>query len=731
MTAEARKHFQDLRKKVSLPSKVDAKAIECINNDYYGLGIHKRVCMAYMLFLNPSFPTETICTVFKITRKGTTSNYAYLYSVWDKDDLQFHDYFLCVGGALTSCDGEYRKNYLFMEDYYTITKTKLFEPILELAEDLVSELMNDEKIEVRADMYYPKFINFIPKKFEDHINNHRWAIKLLALCWLYYFKSIHELSIENHINPAFQYIFYQKKMRPIYDKITKSDKLSKAYNNLYELLETGSNYETGVEISIMGQKLYPVSNEDILSAASHNISSTIWREFYFTSICSQLSFNYAAPNFSYLRFNSFIQNVHAGIFDNNSQFIKYAQSKLGEELRNLLAEKDKKTYEYLDEEANIKKYLSPNFKELSALLKQAKQYSDKYIVLTDLVVCMVTPNDGRTFKDLPGLTKSTNPLFKSYRNLFLDVELFRTQMFTLVYGLLAMNKKGGIIHADLHQNNFIFNYNNYIEDIDKPMYNIFSIDSSTNYYVKYEGFTAMIIDFSRSLFYNYDIIKNEFGSLEAEKMKHTQKKQIIKLLHRVFPDNFDLKDHKYINTIKSIIDNDYSNFFKVLTLIDTYFCCLNIQNVLKVQSEITVHSDIIDLVDKILKDARSLFFSNLQKLIDIETQRVNERTTSARSPKFPWFNDVLLDKLFDDYRDDTKLGDDYLIIDIYNIDNKLAYNISEQGDEIVPNYLKSKVEGSDEKYEETSKIKKSFSKDMQKLIDVYSNKIEKDEITIF
>ena len=708
-------YYTDLLADIKLPNEVREKVKASVEANNYMKGAYQKIVSAYLMAGNVTFPADSICTVFRITRHGTTSNYAFLYSVWDQDDSKFEDYFICFGGSLNSCDGEYRKMFFSVSDYEYITQGQKYPKLLALVEDIITELVGDKKVELRADIFYPKFINFVPKEFDNYVNGQRWAIKLLSLAWLYYFRSINDGLVENHINPAFQYIFYQKKMKPVYEKVMSSPELGKLYDDLFILLENGIGLDTSEHMIPMGQKLFPVTNEDIINI--YSINSNIWRELYLTAICSRIVVNYGCASFPFAKLHVFIQNVHPSLFDNNSQFIKYSQSKLGEELRNLLLEKDKKMYEYVDEEANIKKYISPNFKELSEMFKKAKKYADKYIVLSDLVFSVISLNEGRTFKDLPQTAKSSNELFKPYRDLFVDPKIFQAQLFCTVYALLAMNKLGGIIHGDLHPNNFIIKYM-HDERPEKNMHNIFKVGDTQAFYVPYDGFMPVIIDFSRSIFADYEKITADFGGKECSKFKNIQKKAILKMLKRYFPNNFNSEEDR--GRIEWAIDERFPKLFNALTLIDTYFCMYSMQQVLEKQSEITVNSDIMEQIASIKKHAHELFLVRFQSVLD-------DKMTNTEA--LTWPNMMILNEYFSDY---LTPPDDFTPIDLYNLSADLKYEIVEGG-ENAPEFLaKSRAADTDKAILEGIKEARDKSnKNIKKLIGIYTNKIEQDEITLF
>jgi hypothetical protein len=86
-------------------------------------------------------------------------------------------------------------------------------------EDTVIRKIESGKLEFQTDFYYPTGFSYNERKFEDQINNLRLPIKLYILCWAHDYYNIHHKVVENHVNPAYQYIFYQPDDLPVFNSI--------------------------------------------------------------------------------------------------------------------------------------------------------------------------------------------------------------------------------------------------------------------------------------------------------------------------------------------------------------------------------------------------------------------------------------------------------------------------------------------------------------------------------
>lgn len=642
-------------------------------------------------------PTQTIVTTFRITRQGTTCNYAYLYSDWNTKRLQFNDLTVCIGSALSSYDGEYRRLLLPWDQLYYIDENPNIKKLLKVSEDIITEMINSREIELRSDIYYPKFAEFSQKSFEDHINNSRWAIYLLSIQWLYYYRLIDSMSQENHMNPAFQYIMYQKKMRPIYKKIY--DKYSTPYNELYILLNNGRR-----NMRRWGQKLFPLSKEDVVNLDS--LLSDKWREYYIGKKASLLSVNFVAPGFNYGKVWLIAQNTTPAIFDNNMQYIKYARSKLGQEIKDTLAEKEQKTYELIDEDANIKKYYSAEFKDLSQMLKNIERYTEENIILTDLVLVVFSPYVGRTFRDLVPLSKSNEPIFSNYKNILLDINIFKSILFNMTYGFLTMNRFAGVIHMDLHSNNFVIDFRN------PPMPNLCYVFKyfDTVYYVPYYGFNSYIIDYSRSVLRDLAEIAQREGQDVADKIKNKQEGMIMKTLVKLFPEY--MKDIKKFKTIKDYMRQNYDDFFRIITLIDPYFSAHSMLLALSAPDAPSMSSEIIDLLKKYKSAAGDQLIEYLNAIV-----------AGKSLGKIGWPIEDLLG-LFSDYLSEEVLNRASGVLTIFSTDYGIKGTLNKK-DSFFPLAMKDK-----KLIEAYYDLKKDFAKNINKLKNIYINNIDREEITI-
>ena len=114
--------------------------------------------------------------------------------------------------------GEYRGRVLPWAQFAAFREK--YDDILSFVEGMVLDKMENEEILFQADFYYPKGSKSHGQA-EDIANNLRLPINLFTICWLYDYFSIEKQSIENHVNPAYQYIIHQEDDEDLFDHIVQ------------------------------------------------------------------------------------------------------------------------------------------------------------------------------------------------------------------------------------------------------------------------------------------------------------------------------------------------------------------------------------------------------------------------------------------------------------------------------------------------------------------------------
>ena len=508
---------------------------------------------------------------------STSCIYGYLYSEY-KDDKIEHKY-ICTGGTYTSQDGEYRKR--FTPFYKLENAKKDFPKQWEFVEELIVSKMNDGDIQLNADFFFPSTIDEESRRiFIENVNCSRCAIYLYMLCWMVDFNLIHLKMIENHINPAYQYILYDKSDIPAYEDWIK---LFETYDEVIKLksyvermvmgipMSTTERYENPklpnntVYLLITGQKLFSLTAHELENHL--DIDSNIWREYYLSSKTSDLLINVISPSFAIINKWFIIEGGHPGIFDNPSQYTRFIQGKTADEIANELTQIDKLAYES-SIELNTQRPKSVKFQDLSTLIHDGINYARTNITLTDKILCLHVEHVGSTIRDIPAFSKHANIEYKQINKTFTNYELFKGYLFEYLYGLYCMNTVIGAMHGDLHVNNVtIFQSMVYIDTkILQTKYKLYVFEepSPEVYAFEHVGVFGVIIDFSRSILGNLNILKRDFGKKYADDFMEKQTIRILKLVELHFPELYS-KNEKIF---KVRVESDPEMVFKVISIID-------------------------------------------------------------------------------------------------------------------------------------------------------------------
>jgi hypothetical protein len=402
--------------------------------------------------------TNMITTCFKVTFDSTSCIYANLHSrcrTKGKKTTITHE-FICTGPTFRSQDGEYRNRFI-RYDLFAQLFTK-YGDVFAKVEEMVVEKLSSGKIELFADFYYPQSCSADTKYMNEFINTSRIAIRLYMLAWIRDFHYIHMKIPENHMNPAYQYIIYRPEDLSTYNDIMKSlnaenieinddTKYDKILGRITKFYINVDEPEVNVERLSCGQKIFPLTV--IESIRTDDINYSVWREMYMTNLVSNLVLNLATPSFPFLGSWFYIQNSHAGLFDNVAMFEKYKHSDIASDISQQLRAIDQYNY-YSRERQNGA--LSGKFLQLSKNINKSIVYADSDIRLTDLSVCVTSEWVGRTLRDIPNIIAQKKHLH-GLDMIFTSPDTFAKHMFEYVYAFYCMNTRLGIIHGDLHMNN--------------------------------------------------------------------------------------------------------------------------------------------------------------------------------------------------------------------------------------------------------------------------------------
>lgn len=657
----SKKYIEELHLSESISKAIDTNLLQIFGHK------NRLVVNAQTLKYNVNLEhTGTITTCFKIAYDSTSAIYAYLYSSSDKD-VKHH--FICCSPTYKSQDGEYRHRFIPWKQFLEICEK--YSDIISQVEEFILPQMESRALELYTFFYYPFGFLGSEKQVEESINNLRLPIKLYILSWLYDFHQIHNKLIENHINPAYQFIIYQKAGIDVYEDIRSRVDLNSYYilmNHLSRIYNTIYDGEQALIRPECGQKIIPMSIREAIRVDDINFPT--WREIYISALCSNLVLNLISPSFPFINNWFYIQNSNGTLYDNLPMHEKYNYSKIADDIAEQLRAADKYNYQ---NQNRRKDPLNTKFLRLSKLIDKSTSFADAYIRLTDLSICITSEYVGRTVRDLPILV-ANDPLNSGLGLIFTDYNIFNKHMFEFIYGFYSMNTKIGVLHGDLHINNAtFFKLNLMVDEHNKP---ILVKDPRIIYFIKKKcymfphwGVYSSIIDFSRGIIGNQSIVENDFGQRFAEQYFKEQRTRVMRILYYNFPKFTE----KYIQQLEALIIAKFSILFKIITVVDAIsisgniLAMINIDELFK-KKKIKLDEKIPTILSKINQRAESLALELLQKAVEGHFKSESD---------FEWPNLTLIELCFSDYLADSANLGKYEIVDVFNYNNDLKYSVED------------------------------------------------------
>jgi hypothetical protein len=440
-----------------------------------------------------------------------------------------------------------------------------------------------------------------------------------------------------------------------------------------------------------------------------DINHPVWREIYFSRMCSDLVINFVTPCFPILNKYFYIQNTDERIFDNPSQHEKFAHGEVAEDINRLLTEADRKTMAGKKEAAN---YINSKFFLLSRKINKATRYSRNNIQLIDVCMCLTMEHTGRTLRDIPILAENgTAKEDKYFLPFFTDYNVFRKHFFEYLYTFYAMNSKVGLIHGDLHLNNGTLYTNIFMDEYEKKNpRNVFVVKDGNKprvYSFPHQGLYSMVIDLSRGIFSNKARLEKDFGKLYADLYMKEQNQRVKRILLHYFP----VAVAKHRDKLDNILENNFEIMFRLLTLIDPYTVARNLETMFDADLRNYQH----------IKPDRNIvaFARRIAALCEVNfVARFNEIISGklTEPDKFEWPCLTLIKELYAE--DEVKTADDLrdaTITDVFTTMNDLKYSIDKY--DHMNELIKLDLE---------IRLRKKFGIDAQEDID-YVTQYKKDE----
>lgn len=609
------------------------------------------------LLYNYTFKQNIIpCISFSInktTKHGQTvkSNYAYLYF---NGELPAY---ICYGPSFGSADGEYRKNFV---RYTAMDSLKnLYPELWGKIDDLIVHKLEIGELQFEYSMHGADF-------YKNQLCDSRIQINLFIMAWLSSFHNIYLRIGENHMNPAYQVIIADikdKAARSLYEAHRDDPEFihlicyTLCHVDEFKCVKKHIRVDSPLLLRslISGQKIYPMTVFDLSNP--YNIKSKLWLDIYLQQKITNLVINYITPGFPIFNSWFLVHPVNEQFYDNVQQYERYDYSAKTIKIANYMLDRG------ADDE-NV---------------HDAVISAERNLILTDYALVAHSEYIGRTLRDIPNiaLRSGENNLndSKKYYRLFKEPKLFISLLFQYIYAFSVMNVYLGAIHGDPHLNNVTIQQILLGSLFDKPQPVLFALDPEHIYCLDFIGFYAGIIDFSRALLSGEKMLPDDYNSLFIELFLSEQRARVIAYIAKFTPAEYQ----KYRPEITKQLQENYVNFFRVITVIDTIILTDNLLKMFAEERTLDAHPDIVVFIKKLNDNAWKNYRNNLRDIIG----------AAADIAPAAWPNLVLLRENFGDYLfDRARISAEFnnIVIDMFFLESEMPFDMAEY--ESWPAFLK-------------------------------------------
>lgn len=588
---------------------------------YHSYSNYNRILNSqYMLENLSSAQNSETVVCFKVTRKQTSCIYGFVFIGTD-NEINFYSF----GGTFTSSDGEYRRRAIA---FSALQKYKLqYAEQFAIVEAMVVEKFANSEISFQTDFFFDERVK--DKQNETAIANSRLMIDLYVMCWMHDYHNIHYKIMENHTNPAYTYIIYQKRDFGVYKQLFDSIKPP----NTFQDFQLDISDIVG-KSDFAGLKIIPMTVHDLTEY--NDLKYPIWRELYAMYACASLVIGGICYSFPQAGTWFYIQNTHGGLYDNYSMHQKLQNTATAKAMVDKISQIEDLTHSQSSpSNMDSSVYINDKFRRVSKRLNNTIQYIESNLDYTNTAMCMVFEDRGRTFRDYPQLVKS-GVYFPRTEEVFTQAVMFKRLMFEYVYGCVCMNSHLWLLHGDLHLNNVTIAKVQQTRDI--KMSSLLLIENKY-YLLPYNTNQGCIIDFSRCILGDVDKLREQYSDRYVEIYSREQTLRLFALLHMHFPSFVDSN----INQLQSLAISNFPLLFKIATLIDVFVLFKNIEILYTIEKDLLNEIKAWDA----LKWVSELFKYAEGEIINLLQQAINE--TLKKPEDIPWPNLVFLHKYFTEF----------------------------------------------------------------------------------
>jgi len=686
-----------------------------------------------------------ITTAFKLTDPEIPKSeiiYGFLYSV--PKDINVHTgtsagtnklihQSACISASLLSRDGEYRQR--IIPALTIITLFEKFPDILSEVENHVHNKIKKYDWNIFTECFYPtNELKEYADELESDIVNRRFPIKFLILCWFAEFLNTYKKQKINHINKLFKVIMKFKSKIEVAEDIKFLNDIFEKYGNdtLYIIYNNINCFVPGIQVGTqsqlkIGQKIIPLNLSEVQNP--FNIRYKPWREYLISEKVQSLIVNGICSGLPILCDYFFIRNTRKTLFDNYVQYMKLEHSdqaigiarklidaqkgtfkapseivQIHEHKSNVKEQENKKllnTYkddkddgDHPDSYQEIEEWLSNKFKLLHDKIKDPIEYAREEIIMSEMSLCVTSEYVGRTFYDAINICLENEEYNEDLGRPYENFDIWAKYIFELIYTLLCLNSRKGVIHGDLHLNNFTIHpmYFTKFRDV-KTLKNpnmLFILDNHHYFAFPSRQYHTVVIDFSRAIirpsqldnFENFDIqhakklkLKHE-GKIqlikpeERSEFLYEQVIRVLKFYEMYFPDFTITKK----SSLSVLFLNNFDKLFPIFGGIDTYVAINNTMLFFRKNGFDKKYVPQFKLLEGIFNRVESELTDTIEKILE-DPKSIDRLSISYTNRK-------ILDEFFTDYmiispeknEFDTFLSNN-TIINIQFYENKEIYHL--------------------------------------------------------
>lgn len=686
------------------------------------------------------YPTNVITTAFKLSDPdiaGSEIIYGFLYTNTLTENLDTASYtgterlkhqLYCASASLLSRDGEYRQriNSVFalmkMIDYYKDIWVEL--------EEHVTAKIRKYNWNIFTECFYPQDeLKIYSEELESNLASRRFDIIFLIVCWFVEFINVMYNIKINHINRLFRVIMKFKDKIEVKADIDFMNSLMTKYGNKVDKLHNNLNCYTTIAtigshtLMKFGQKIIPLNLGEIQNP--FNIKYKPWREYLISEKIQSLVLNGICAGVPFIADYFYIKNTRKTLFDNFVQYMKLEHSEQAIGIARKLLEAQRSTFKVKsidntgpsestevrkndklintykgddevqgpDSYQEIEEWLSGKFRLMHEKINDPIEYAREEIIMSEMSLCIISEYVGRTFYDALNISLENEKYRLEIGNIYENYDIWAKYIFELVYTLYCLNSHEGIIHGDLHLNNFTIHplYFSGFKDLAtiKNPHMMYVLDKQHYYAFPSKQYHVVVIDFSRSIvrpsmldrFENFELVnakklKSELKDKimlirpeERAEFFHEQVVRVIKFYEMYFPD-FTMSKKSQLSLL---FLNNFDLLFPIIGGFDTYIALNNIILFFNRGGFDKKYSRNFKLIEDIVSMVETDLTTNVEILLS------NPKTITTTNIQYT--NKKVLDTFFKDYEVITPTKNNMNefvknnnVIDVSIFENKQIYN---------------------------------------------------------